>query len=133
MQLNPKRKQQYLDGEVGLIYGTWNITALQQITKFVNGKEIYWNGYTTPESFKPLAWFFEEDVVIPDTPKTPLQTAIEKLKADESLDQYEVNKCITILESLLPEERETMCRFAVKYSIEEDYDAHTLFNRTFKR
>lgn len=70
MQLNPKRKQQYLDGEVGLIYGTWNITALQQITKFVNGKEIYWNGYTTPESFKPLAWFFEEDVVIPDTPTT---------------------------------------------------------------
>lgn len=71
MQLNPKRKQQYLDGEVGLIYNQEPIDRLWMIDPNVYGNnQIYWRSDKTPESFKPVAWFFEEDVVKTDTPTT---------------------------------------------------------------
>ena len=63
MQLNPKRKQQYLDGEVGLIYNQEPIDRLWMIDPNVYGNnKIYWRSDKTPESFKPVEWFFEEDV-----------------------------------------------------------------------
>lgn len=69
MQLNPKRKQQYLNGDVGLINTNHDMVKLIEPNTGALVNTV-WKGTTTPESFKTVAWFFEEDVVIPDNPTT---------------------------------------------------------------
>lgn len=77
--------------------------------------------------------------------KTPIMTAIERLKeqrklvADSMTTQsdiqdgrmIQVQNDIQILESLLEEEREAICNFAISYVIADDVDTKSLFTQTF--